>query len=855
MAGIMASLAQRYNHKEIEHKWQKTWEDNGIYQWEEEFSRENTFVIDTPPPTVSGTLHMGHVFSYTQADFVARFQRMIGKTVFYPIGFDDNGLPTERLVEKIKKVRAGSMPREEFVALCREVVVEAEEEFERLFKSIALSIDWRQKYQTVSDQSIKISQMSFLDLVDKNRAYRKLQPTLWDPVDATALAQAEVVDIEMQSFMNEIIFQTEAGEQLIISTSRPELLPACVAVFYHPEDGRYKHLAGKNALTPLFGVKVPIMADDKVDMEKGTGLVMCCTFGDTTDIDWWKEYDLPLRVILNKYGKIDHLEALGQDSWPSIDVKLAQEFIEQIKGLKAKDAREKILELLGDKLIAQHAITHMVKCGERSSAPLEILVTSQWFVKLLDIKSELLEQVNKCSWNPSYMKIRLDHWIENLKWDWCISRQRFFGVPFPAWYSKRRGEEEKILFARAEDLPVNPLVDLPFGYSKDEVEPDFDVMDTWATSSISPQLSSGAINEKYAVDYQRHQKLFPADMRPQAHEIIRTWAFYTIVKSYLHEENIPWTNLMISGWCLAADKTKMSKSKGNIVTPVDLIEEKGADIVRYWASNSKLGADIAYSEDIFKIGAKLINKLWNAAKFTELQLDKLTLTPSNIKQDVDDGNIFKPVDLWLLTKLRHTLEKATMELHKFEYCNARVAIEDFFWNIYCDNYIEIVKTRAYDENKADPKGQISALLTMHHCMKTLLKLFAPFLPHVVEEINASLFNEESITQRGSWPKIEEFIIEQNSENLGDALLNILEAVRKIKAARQLSVSSPIENLVITPYKTEIDIAAIKDDLANVTKAIKIELSNEHNNDMIYSEGELFKIILISTINFTKPIHH
>ena len=855
MAGIMASLAQRYNHKEIEHKWQKTWEDNGIYQWEEEFSRENTFVIDTPPPTVSGTLHMGHVFSYTQADFVARFQRMIGKTVFYPICFDDNGLPTERLVEKIKKVRAGSMPREEFVALCREVVVEAEEEFERLFKSIALSIDWRQKYQTVSDQSIKISQMSFLDLVDKNRAYRKLQPTLWDPVDATALAQAEVVDIEMQSFMNEIIFQTEAGEQLIISTSRPELLPACVAVFYHPEDGRYKHLAGKNALTPLFGVKVPIMADDKVDMEKGTGLVMCCTFGDTTDIDWWKEYDLPLRVILNKYGKIDHLEALGQDSWPSIDVKLAQEFIEQIKGLKAKDAREKILELLGDKLIAQHAITHMVKCGERSSAPLEILVTSQWFVKLLDIKSELLEQVNKCSWNPSYMKIRLDHWIENLKWDWCISRQRFFGVPFPAWYSKRRGEEEKILFARAEDLPVNPLVDLPFGYSKDEVEPDFDVMDTWATSSISPQLSSGAINEKYAVDYQRHQKLFPADMRPQAHEIIRTWAFYTIVKSYLHEENIPWTNLMISGWCLAADKTKMSKSKGNIVTPVDLIEEKGADIVRYWASNSKLGADIAYSEDIFKIGAKLINKLWNAAKFTELQLDKLTLTPSNIKQDVDDGNIFKPVDLWLLTKLRHTLEKATMELHKFEYCNARVAIEDFFWNIYCDNYIEIVKTRAYDENKADPKGQISALLTMHHCMKTLLKLFAPFLPHVVEEINASLFNEESITQRGSWPKIEEFIIEQNSENLGDALLNILEAVRKIKAARQLSVSSPIENLVITPYKTEIDIAAIKDDLANVTKAIKIELSNEHNNDMIYSEGELFKIILISTINFTKPIHH
>jgi valyl-tRNA synthetase len=835
---VMNFLAAKYNHKEIEKKWQNIWQERKIYHWEEDLPREQTFVIDTPPPTVSGLLHMGHIFSYTQADFVARFQRMTGKTVFYPIGFDDNGLPTERLVEKVKKVRASSMPREEFISLCREVVKEAEEEFAHVFKSIALSIDWRQEYQTVSDQSIKLSQMSFLDLVEKQRAYRKLQPTLWDPIDATALAQAEVVDIEMPSFMNEIIFQTELGEKLVISTTRPELLAACVAVFYHPEDNRYKHLAGQNAITPLFGVKVPLIADDKVDIEKGTGLVMCCTFGDTTDIDWWKSYNLPLRVILNKYGKLDNLDALGQDSWPSINPSLAHQYIEQIKGLKVKDARAKILELLGNNLLKQDPISHVVKCGERSGAPLEILVTSQWFIKLLDIKQELLAQAAKCDWHPSYMKIRLDHWIEGLKWDWCISRQRFFGVPFPAWYSKRKGEEGKIIFAHPDDLPVNPLTDLPRGYNQDEVEPDFDVMDTWATSSISPQLNSGAINQKYAVDYERHKKLFPADMRPQAHEIIRVWAFYTIVKSYLHEQTIPWKNLMISGWCLAADKTKMSKSKGNVITPVDLIEEKGADIVRYWASNSKLGADIAYSEDVFKLGAKLINKLWNAAKFTELQLKKLKYTPTTIKADVESGKIFKPMDLWLLTKLSKTLDKATSELHRFEYCNARVEIEGFFWNIYCDNYIEIVKTRSYDENNLDSKGQVSALLTIYHSIKTLLKLFSPFIPHVCEEISSCLFNQaELVTQRGSWPAADEFISNKEAENIGDSLINILETVRKIKAEKQISVSAPIKKLSIG--ESSIAIESIKDDLANVTKAAEISITNLEN--MVYTEGELFKI--------------
>lgn len=833
----MKQLPEKYNHREIETKWQAIWRDGGVYNWEEDLPREETFVIDTPPPTVSGILHMGHIFSYTQADFVARYKRMSGKTVFYPIGFDDNGLPTERLVEKVKKIRATSMPREEFIALCREVVEEAEREFERVFRSIALSIDWQQKYQTVSDETIKLSQMSFLDLIDKERAYRKLQPTLWDPVDVTALAQAEVVDQEMQSHMNDIIFFDDLGEKLIISTSRPELLPACVAVFCNPEDSRYKHLIGRHALTPLFEVKVPIIADEKVDIEKGTGLVMCCTFGDTTDIDWWRDYNLPLKVILNKYGKIDFLDQLEFGNTNS------QEFCTSLTGLKAKDARERIIELLKDHnlLISQSPISHFVKCGERSGAPLEILVTSQWFIKLLDIKKELLEQSAKCNWNPAYMKIRLDHWIEGLKWDWCISRQRFFGVPFPVWYSKRKGEEGKIIFAHPEDLPVNPIKDLPRGYSKEEVEPDFDVMDTWATSSISPQLNSKAINSKYSVDYSRHKKLFPADMRPQAHEIIRVWAFYTIVKSYLHEQSIPWKDLMISGWCLAADKTKMSKSKGNVVTPVDLIEEKGADIVRYWASNSKLGADIAYSEDVFKLGQKLTNKLFNAAKFAQIQLSNLELVPGNTRQDIELGLIFKPMDLWLLDKLSQVVIKATEEFEKFEYCNARTIMEDFFWNHYCDNYIEIAKTRAYNETKNDAKGQLSALLTIYHTMNILLKLFAPFMPHLCEEIYSCLFGDLVLSKRGSWPKQELFIRDKKACELGDKFINILASVRKIKADQKISVSAPIEKMIIANNKDSIDIELIIDDLANVTKAI--EITSDVSDDMLYTIDELFKIKL------------
>lgn len=828
----MKTLPERYTPKEAEKRWQDQWAANETYAWNPAESRDASYVIDTPPPTVSGVLHMGHIFSYTQADFVARFQRMSGKNVFYPMGFDDNGLPTERLVEKVKKVRAVDMTREAFIALCEEVVKEAEEEFRTLFKSVALSVDWKQEYQTISPESRKISQLSFLDLYKKERAYKQQQPMLWDPVDQTAIAQAEIEDKELPSHANYIPFgivdekvnasdvKWDALEKVTIMTTRPELLGACVALMCHPDDAaKYK---GKKAVTPLFNVVVPIIADDKVDKEKGTGLVMCCTFGDETDIMWWKKHNLPMRIVLNKFGKLD----MSGDWLGTLEAPLAE--LNNLKvsnaDVKHPGARQKILALMQERgmLLEQKPITHAVKCAERSGAPVEYLPTAQWFVKILDQKEQLKEKARECVWRPDYMRIRIEQWIDGLSWDWCISRQRYFGVPFPVWYSKRAGEEGKILVADADQLPVNPLVDLPKGYTKDEVEPDKDVMDTWATSSVSPQLSSKAINKDHAIDFARHQLLFSADLRPQAHEIIRTWAFYTIVKAHLHENTIPWKNLMISGWCLAADKTKMSKSKGNVITPVALIEEKGADAVRYWASTSRLGADTAFSEDVLKIGNKLVNKLWNASKFALIHLEKVKGEPS-LKA------VTEPLDKWIVTRLAKTIEKATKEFENYEYCDARVAIEEFFWKDFCDNYLELIKVRAYGEgNDTLTAGQQSAANAVALCLEALLRLFAPFVPHIVEELYANLFEGKgSVHARGAWPKASAYFIDDAAEKSGIAAVQVLDVVRKLKAEKNLSIKWPLDELTVAGADVKL-LEPVLEDLKGVTNtaAIKFEAKAE-----------------------------
>lgn len=804
-------MLNNYNHREREKFWQEYWRKNQIYKFRDDLPKSQTFVIDTPPPTVSGVLHMGHVFSYTQADFIARFKRMRGFDVFYPIGFDDNGLPTERLVEKIIGERARNYEQKNgegaFVKKCHEVVEEAEKEFELFFNSIALSFDWDEKYQTISKEVEAISQSSFLDLYRKGLIERKAEPVLWDPADQTALAQADLVDKEMPSAMNEIEFEAEGAGKFLIATTRPELLAACVAVMVNPEDARFKKLIGKTAKVALYDFKVPIIADELVQLDKGTGAVMCCTFGDETDIKWWKIHQLPLKIILNKDGRI-------------------REDIEFVGGLKINPAREKVIAVLKERDLLKKSdpIKHQVKCAERSGSAIEILVTPQWFIKVLEHKEALKAKAEECNWYPNYMKQRLLQWIDGLNWDWCISRQRFFGVPFPIWYSRRRGEEGKILVA--EKLPCDPRVDLPAGYSRDEVEVGIEVMDTWATSSITPQICAGGIAPNNA----RFNKIFPSDLRPQAHEIIRTWAFYTIVKSHFHSNSIPWKNLMISGWCLAADKTKMSKSKGNVVTPTGLIEEKGSDVVRYFASGSALGADTAFSEEVFKIGQRLATKLFNAAKFASLSLtEEAIINPESAKKDADAKKIFYPADLWILSKLARVVELATAELERFEYAKAREIIEEFFWRDFCDNYLEVSKVRTYglkaeklkdaQLNEADQArisaAQQSAAHTIYHCLKTLLKLFAPFIPHLTEELYSELFSAEfgqirSIHARGTWPKQQDQLFDQKFLELGDELISILAEVRKYKSERKLSMKVPVKRITLELNCKSVPVELIED---------------------------------------------
>jgi valyl-tRNA synthetase len=829
----MTPLPQAYDTAATEKKWQQHWLERKTYAWDAAESRENSYVIDTPPPTVSGHLHMGHVFSYTQADFIARYQRMSGKNVFYPMGFDDNGLPTERLVEKAIKKRAVDMSREDFIAECLKVSEEARRDFRDLFQSIALSVDWAQEYHTISDDARRLSQLSFLDLVKKDQCYRAMRPFYWDPVDQTAIAQAEIVDREMASFQNIILFEIE-GQKLPVMTTRPELLPACVALMYHPDDdAKYK---GKTARTPLFNIEVPMVADEKVDKEKGTGLVMCCTFGDDTDKEWWEKHKLADRVILNKHGKLD----------PTLlkNTGIADALIDAIQNKKVSNsdpkhlgARETIVNMLKEAglLTEQKPVTHAVKCAERSGAPLEILPTEQWFVRVTDKKSALTAKARECTWHPEWMRVRMEQWIEGLNQDWCISRQRYFGVPFPVWYEidieTQQGFFKPVtaVYADSDQLPVNPLVDTPKGYQKIPdptiaidgfsvsngnlqgkiyvnpegkrvaLVPDTDVMDTWATSSISPQLSAHGITAEQCDDPARFAKLYPADLRPQAHEIIRTWAFYTLVKSHLHSNSIPWKNLMISGWCLAEDKTKMSKSKGNVVTPVALIEERGTDAVRYWAATSRLGQDTAFSPDLLKIGKKLVGKLWNATQFAAIHLDKLESQPGNA---AGDNQVSETIDRWILSRLSETVSKATAAFQRYEYADALDATNQFFWADFCDNYLELIKKRVYNEDRGFTSAQQqSAIRALYHCLLGILKLYAPFTPHVTEELYSHIFTEDyadkdSLHARFQWPNPADYRVDAVALRDGQYALEMLELIRKAKSDSNRSIKFPIDGLGI-----------------------------------------------------------
>ncbi|MDE6642445.1 MAG: valine--tRNA ligase [Acetatifactor sp.] len=758
-------MDQKYDFQKSEQELEQMWVEQGIYKYRHG-KRGPIFSIDTPPPTVSGKLHIGHVFSYTQAEMIARFKRMQGYDVFYPFGFDDNGLPTERLVEKDEKIRAHMLPRSVFRQKCLETVERYEEEFRRLWQRLGFSVDWSLQYQTISDQAQKISQKSFIELAKSHRAYMKESPVLWCTECRTSIAQAELETRECDTTFNYLSFETPLGS-LPIATTRPELLAGCVCIFVHPEDARYQGFVGQQATVPLYGFPIPVMAEETVAMDKGTGAVMCATFGDSTDMEWYQKYNLPYNKIILPEGTI-------------------QEDVAFIGGMKVKDARTHIIALLQDRglLDKQEAICHMVAIHERCGKDVEFIPSRQWYIDVLSEKERFLKAADEIRWHPEHMKKRYRIWVENLKWDWCISRQRYFGVPFPVWYCR---DCRKPAFAEESQLPVNPLESQPLqpcSCGCSSFVPEEAVFDTWATSSVTP-LINAEIEKK-------RDDLLPMSMRSQAHEIIRTWAFYTIVKSLYHTGQIPWRDIMISGYVLAKPGEKISKSKNNAgSSPMTLIETHSADAIRYWAANSKLGTDTFFSAEELKISKRFLNKLYNAARFAILQLEDFT------KPTQYDESGLLPVDRWILQRVNETTLKATALLENYEIGQARHEIDNLFWRDFCDYYIEIVKERLYQPQKHGAAGRYSGQITVYYGLLGILKLYAIYTPYMTEYIYQDFYRQyekELSLHQTLWTTGE---VRDEYLAFGTHLESVIAQVRKDKSEKQMSMKDSLPELVIS----------------------------------------------------------
>ena len=757
-------LDKKYNSLEKEEKWLNYWKENKIYEFKPD--QRKVYSIDTPPPTVNGKIHIGHIFSYSQAEMIARYKRISGYNVFYPFGFDDNGLPSERLVEKEQGKKAHEIGRENFSKLCYETTDKYEAEFQDLFSKLGVSTDWSMHYKTVSPSTIKISQNSFLDLIEKGHCYHKESPALWCNECLTSIAQAELETKTIKTTFNYVNFETvEDGEKFTIATTRPELMPAIVCVFVNPNDEKNKHLIGKTAHIPVINVDVPIMGDEKVAIDKGTGIVMCCTFGDQTDIEWWKKYNLPLKYIFTNDGKII-------DSVPNYG------------GLKIKEARKQIVNDLqaGGYIVKIEELEHEVQTHERCGREIEYTVMKQWFIDIMSHKEDFLRIGNEINWYPSHMHNRYEEWVNNVAWDWCISRQRYFGVPFPVWYCKECGEP---IFASKEQLPVNPLTDTPpvEKCSKcgcKEFMPESDVMDTWATSSVTP-----LINMKYGEKDNYESILKPMSLRSNASEIIRTWDFYTIVKSYYHFGIRPWDNVMISGFAMANKGEKISKSKGNSkVEPLDLIKQYSADVVRYWAASGRLGTDITYSEETLLRGKKLVNKIWNVSKLIQMHLQDYQ------DKDFDD---FEYVDKWILGNFIKMEKEYIKYLDNYEIGLALNILEKFFWN-FCDNYIEIVKHRLYRPEEFGEKARYSGQKTVYMLLYKLLQDFSVFFPFITEEIYQDIYHDmKSIHITEIKPLNYSFDDEMLK---GDLMCEIISAVRGEKSSNNLSLKTAVKELDI-----------------------------------------------------------
>ena len=754
-------MEKKYSFAQAERKMQEKWERDQIYRFDPEAKGE-IYSIDTPPPTVSGSLHIGHIFSYTQAEMIARYRRMRGFNVYYPFGFDDNGLPTERLVEKEDDIRASDMPRSEFTERCRRTSEKYESEFRELWKSLGFSVDWHLQYETVSPDTQKISQELFIDLAEKGKAYLKESPVLWCTECRTSIAQAELGTLDIKSNFNYLTFETELGE-LAVATTRPELLYGCVCLFVHPDDARFSAFVGKNARVPLYGFEIPILTDEKVSLEKGTGAVMCATFGDSTDAEWYQEHGLPYRKVILPDGRID------------TDVPF-------VGGLKVSAARREIIRILSERglLLKSEEIIHTVAVHDRCGKEIEIIPSRQWYIDILTDRERYLRAADEIRWYPPQMKNRYTVWVENLKWDWCISRQRYFGVPFPVWYCRECG---KPVYAEKDQLPVNPLETQYIGTCLcgcRELIPESAVFDTWATSSVTPQ-----INERFG------QKLVPMSMRTHAHEIIRTWTFYTIVRSLYHAGSIPWKDLMISGFVLAKKGEKISKSKSNnALNPAGLIADHSADALRYWAAGANLGTDTYFSEDELALSKRFLTKLWNAARFA-----------ISLLGDYEPGTAIPnllPSDRWILERLRETSDGAIRLLDRYETGPARKEIDDYFWNDFCGYYIEIAKERLYQPDIHGEEGRRSAQYALFHALLGILKLYAIYVPHITDHIYDEFFRNYRASSSVHLLRWEDpGNLDAGILAFGEELKTAVAAARKYKTEHSLSQKAEMDRIMIT----------------------------------------------------------
>jgi len=806
-----AQIPEKASVDGLEAKWVPSWEQNSVYGFNPGAPKENIYSIDTPPPTASGSLHVGHVFSYTHTDVVARFQRMCGKDVFYPMGWDDNGLPTERRVQNYYGVRcdptlpyqkdftppqvggdnkstkaADQMPisRQNFIELCEKLTEEDEQAFENLWRNLGLSVDWSQSYRTISKESQRVSQQAFLNNLSRGEAYLSMAPTLWDVTFRTAVAQAELEDREMPGAYHRLGFDGPEGK-IFIETTRPELVPACVALVAHPDDERYQHLFGQSAKTPIFGVEVPIVAHRLAQIDKGSGIAMICTFGDVTDVIWWRELKLPMRPIIGFDGRIlsegpqEILEGEGAELYAELAGKTV---------FSAKEILVKAFMDSGDMFGEPKPITHPVKFFEKGDKALEIVSTRQWYIKNggndRPLAEKLINRGSEMNFHPAFMRVRLEDWINGLNGDWLISRQRFFGVPIPIWYPLNVSGEpdyENPIAPTSEQLPVDPSSDCPDGFTEEQRgKPggfigELDIMDTWATSSLTPQLAGGWLSNP-----ELFAKVFPYDLRPQGQDIIRTWLFSTLVRSELEHDQVPWSNAAISGWILDPDRKKMSKSKGNVVVPNELLETHGSDAVRYWAASARLGTDAAFDEGQMKIGRRLAIKLLNAARFA-LSFDM----PSGVTE------VTEPIDKAMLAKLREVVGTASKAFENYDHTKALETTETFFWT-FTDDYLELVKERAYSQEGYTSQEIGSAVLALREALGVIVRLLAPFLPFATEEV-WSWWQEGSVHQ-AAWPSQDE--LPDGSAELLGAASEALIAIRKSKTDKKLSMKAEISIMVL-----------------------------------------------------------